>query len=872
MLRSLVGSEMCIRDRSMGLSPRSLGSPRSLRMRSLSQSVSVDSCESPTRSSVPTLQPSDLHREASSRNLEGTPPEEGTAENNRYVNSYSEWERHRVLGVPMWLRGADKIKSVTSALSRQLVMRLKTNSLGATSLVADLTALLFCAMGTVKPLTAVYKSVLKDDKIGKFLSMDFNDEANQGKASKNAFKLSSIHRNHLAAAFFLLAKEPWHAINICVNQIKDVNLAFLIARLSNDDQLVRRCIQEKILPVARSTADNCLVSLMQSWMNEMEAIPEQHQHLMLNALLENPQANQTEHTPPSLSAFAPSAIWLHDSLSPQKPAVTYDYATPAGETALSTIYTYLTEGCPAVALLVCASGITQLGPHPVHKSVVENILVQCIANLVFASKNGSASFDASDPAKLAQDVCACHPAGLQSDHTPNILAMFADGSRCRRQLKPRCIAAAAAQGPEMVIKILWNEFRQPLVALYRYGRSAVEGDKDTLAQWLPCAFAWVSRMKEVIDTTIELHQAKLSELERLPHWEAASPKNQSESGWFSGAEPECPSDWQEVLCHANAHVICVAMASAMVLKDYGLMLRILEIEKETQSLETMTELLTAVLENVDQDPGYASPSVTPTCRSCSQSPMNQSDSPRSPRNRLKESVYPLADQISSQMLLYVCAALRNLLLRIIGEDLHAASLKTLQVLGCVDAWQHGYTKVASSGSARIGNKALPDADRVEQSYLHDYDGGLCTEEGSKLWLWLRKHKHVQDLITYSKHTGWAQIKTRWNTGARFFVLERGCLASFEVGDAEANYSDASAWSPPLKHYTAVDEGLVEDLYKITIAPLSHKKSFQTYNIYCDTEEEQLVWLRKLERHCCDAEKAAKLERVRSDMEAITGKR
>lgn len=418
----------------------------------------------------------------------------------------------------------------------------------------------------------------------------------------------------------------------------------------------------------------------------------------------------------------------------------------------------------------------------------------------------------------------------------------------------------------MVIQILWNECRQPLVALYRYGRSAVEGDKDTLSLWRPCASAWVSRLKEVIDTTIELHEAGFSKLEEQPHWEAQSPTNNSDSAWFNADQPAAgeaqQGSWTEALCHLRAHVICVAMASALCYLNYEMMQHILELKEEKLDLHTLATLL----DRVQQDIECESPDTSPL--GLAQPSPNSSVSPRSPKNKTVK--YPLKEQILAQMGLYVCHALRKLLLRIIGEGIHATSLKTLQVLGCVDAWQHGYETVATCSTR--GVNIVPDADRVEHAFLHDYDGGLCSLGGSSLWLYMRKHSDVQDLISYAKHSSWAQIKTRWNTGARFFVLQAGCLGTFEVGEADANYSDQSAWSPALKHYTVADGGNEEGLFKITLSPLGHKKAFETYNMYCDTYEEQQTWLRKLERHCCDAEKAARLERVRSSVEGIVGKR
>ena len=103
-----------------------------------------------------------------------------------------------------------------------------------------------------------------------------------------------------------------------------------------------------------------------------------------------------------------------------------DNATAAGELAHSAIYTYRTKACPAVALRVCAMAASQLTQEP-HKTVVEAIYMRCVANLMFASKNGKSTFDEGGPAQLVEDVRACHLDELTTDHTAEILAMLTDG-------------------------------------------------------------------------------------------------------------------------------------------------------------------------------------------------------------------------------------------------------------------------------------------------------------------------------------------------------------------------------------------------------------------------------------------------------------
>lgn len=88
------------------------------------------------------------------------------------------------------------------------------------------------------------------DAIFKFLQRDFTDPKNQNAAVKNAYVLIDKKRYMHALAFFIYGQKIDEAISLCLNKLKDLNLAFLICSLV-DDQANRN----KILDILMKEGD-----------------------------------------------------------------------------------------------------------------------------------------------------------------------------------------------------------------------------------------------------------------------------------------------------------------------------------------------------------------------------------------------------------------------------------------------------------------------------------------------------------------------------------------------------------------------------------------------------------------------------------------
>ena len=86
----------------------------------------------------------------------------------------------------------------------------------------------------------------------KLLKNDFSEPRWKTAALKNAYALLGKRRFEYAAAFFLLAGNLQDAVNVCIHQLDDLQLAIAIARVyDGDDSLVlRSLLEDKVLPLA----------------------------------------------------------------------------------------------------------------------------------------------------------------------------------------------------------------------------------------------------------------------------------------------------------------------------------------------------------------------------------------------------------------------------------------------------------------------------------------------------------------------------------------------------------------------------------------------------------------------------------------------
>lgn len=96
----------------------------------------------------------------------------------------------------------------------------------------------------------------------RLLSNNFQESRWKTAALKNAYALLGKRRFEYAAAFFLLAGNLQDAMNVCLHQLGDLQLAIAVARVyEGDDGLVlRRLLEDKVLPQAAAEGNRWLAT------------------------------------------------------------------------------------------------------------------------------------------------------------------------------------------------------------------------------------------------------------------------------------------------------------------------------------------------------------------------------------------------------------------------------------------------------------------------------------------------------------------------------------------------------------------------------------------------------------------------------------
>lgn len=96
----------------------------------------------------------------------------------------------------------------------------------------------------------------------RLLSNNFDDPKWKTAAQKNAFALLSKRRFAYSAAFFLLADCLQDAVNVCLNQLKDLQLAIAITRVYEGDHgpVLHKLLEGEVLTVAAQEGNRWLAS------------------------------------------------------------------------------------------------------------------------------------------------------------------------------------------------------------------------------------------------------------------------------------------------------------------------------------------------------------------------------------------------------------------------------------------------------------------------------------------------------------------------------------------------------------------------------------------------------------------------------------
>lgn len=168
------------------------------------------------------------------------------------------WENARESGIFMWLTDAAAVKAQFEVIARNEYTK------GEFKNPVDC-SLFYLALRKKTVLQGLWRmaSWNKEQRATqKLLANNFDDPKHKTTALKNAYALISKRRFHYAAAFFLLADHLQDAVNVCLNQIKDLQLAIAVARVYEGDQgpVLHRLLENEVLAIAAQEGNRWLAS------------------------------------------------------------------------------------------------------------------------------------------------------------------------------------------------------------------------------------------------------------------------------------------------------------------------------------------------------------------------------------------------------------------------------------------------------------------------------------------------------------------------------------------------------------------------------------------------------------------------------------
>lgn len=144
-----------------------------------------------------------------------------------YSKGQIKWATLKELGVGWWLRSSILLKQCIEKLAKA-AYQAKNDPLDG--------ALYYIAMKKKSVVWGLFRSQ-RDEKMTSFFANNFNEDRWRKAALKNAFALLGKQRFEHAVAFFLLANSLHDALEVCLTKLEDLQLALIITRLYEGEQL-----------------------------------------------------------------------------------------------------------------------------------------------------------------------------------------------------------------------------------------------------------------------------------------------------------------------------------------------------------------------------------------------------------------------------------------------------------------------------------------------------------------------------------------------------------------------------------------------------------------------------------------------------------
>ncbi|TPX15221.1 uncharacterized protein E0L32_004779 [Thyridium curvatum] len=168
------------------------------------------------------------------------------------------WEHARESGMFMWLTDMSAVRAQFEIIARNEYTKSEMKNPVDCSLF-------YLALKKKTVLQGLWRMASWNREQGatlRLLSNNFDDPKWKTTALKNAYALMSKRRFEYAAAFFLLADHLQDAVNVCLNQLKDLQLAVAVARVHGGDQgpVLRKLLEEEVLTIASQEGNRWLAS------------------------------------------------------------------------------------------------------------------------------------------------------------------------------------------------------------------------------------------------------------------------------------------------------------------------------------------------------------------------------------------------------------------------------------------------------------------------------------------------------------------------------------------------------------------------------------------------------------------------------------
>ncbi|KAG0089757.1 regulator of (H+)-ATPase in vacuolar membrane, partial [Podila epicladia] len=248
------------------------------------------------------------------------------------------WSEAKSLGIFLWMRKKETMVKQMEVIARnQYMSKDEKDPVGCT--------LFYIALRKKKLLHGLWRTSHGHAEQGKmvtFLANDFDLDRWRTAALKNAFALLGKQRFAYAAAFFLLGNKLQDAVNVCVKNLNDLQLAIALCRVYEPEErgpVLTQLLQDLV----QTTTDPWLLSLFHSILGQSS------QAIQVTLASESTETSRKQE---SESSRDPSLLILYRYLIKHSLASSVYEGDEEFSAVVRAAESYEHYGCPLLSLVI----------------------------------------------------------------------------------------------------------------------------------------------------------------------------------------------------------------------------------------------------------------------------------------------------------------------------------------------------------------------------------------------------------------------------------------------------------------------------------------------------------------------------------------